>query len=151
MDNQFKPKLAALKLPAQIGPDQKSLATAEPSALSEKVKHALEQRVEREQMGMVPSLSKVQAQNGLQASLDIFRAHQMVRVGTEVRDMVIEAIARDNEKTEQSIATHPELEAEIREIDNGLREMYKRLPRTAAVGYYRRYHQLGNDRPDDYP
>ncbi len=146
---QFKPKPTAPESPeAQHVPDQ--LLVPPSRALSPKVSQALEQGVQKHAMGMVHSLSKVEAQNAMQASLDTFRANEMVRVGTEVRDLVIEQMARDNEKTERSVSAHPELEAEIREIDNGLREMYKRLPRTAAVGYYRRYHQLGpNDSDND--
>lgn len=146
LDTSFKPKLVEPKTHTELETKQNALVPGTPSA---KVTQALEQRVEKEMMGMTPSLSRVMAQNTMQATLDLHRGYQTERIGSEVLESAINAMVHNNEIAQRVIAEHPGLEAEIQEMVNAHQQMLKQLPRVIPVGYLRRYHQLGSDCPHD--
>lgn len=145
MDVQFTPKFT--EAAPQTEPYAREIAQVAPSR-SAQVIQALRQRVDKEAMGMVPSLAKEMAKNGWQADLDIFRLQQAARVGSDTLRTAIQAMARNNEYARQLIGTHPELEADVEQILSELNELIKQLPRVGVVAYTARYYQNGITRRD---
>lgn len=140
MSVQFK--LLEERAPGTTIHDQATEQPSLPATLSDKVTRALAQRVEREAMSMLPSLAREAAKNSLQATLDIHRANQTVRVAMEVGDTVRESLGELEEKTLRAAAKHPELEADFEQMQEDTSRVLKQLNQVAAIGYLRRYHQV---------
>lgn len=120
-----------------------------PPELSERVAAALAQRTEREQMSMAGSWAREAAKNTMQASLDIHRAFQTARIAMTVEDGMRKKLAELSAKTDRAVAKHPELELDYREMQADTAQMLRQLNKVTAVGYFRRYHRLGqNDTRD---
>lgn len=113
-----------------------------PATLDNKALQTLQQRVQKESMGLVTSLAKQMAKDAWAGELDTFRVYQAQRVGAETLRLSAEAIARIDDYAGKLSVKYPNIEADIWQMTLEQIDIIKQEPRIAHVGYLRRFHKV---------